>query len=252
VRAVRRCGQPHRTAAPKLRDAIRRFGEFVSPPTAIAVPLCVAVLAVASVGSVSRAQSGALTGSCGVIIDDGKATITFSVENVSTESIFNVTPDTLGVTAIGTATLSILTEPKPVRELLGGSNTHFIWRGKVEGDGVIHLSTQVTADVGGTTDTTGPIACDPVTIGNPARLTPAPTRPTRRPTKSPAPPAGTPEPTRTLVPTNPPRQGSRSTPTASQAGQGTGCAIGPGASSDGCAVLALLSAMAVWWRRRNR
>ena len=101
---------------------------------------CVATVVVASVAAGIRAQSEPLTASCAVLIDNGKATITFTVENLATDPIANVTPDNLVVTTDGTATLSVLTEPKPVRELLGGSSTHFIWRGKVAGDGVIHLN----------------------------------------------------------------------------------------------------------------
>lgn len=174
-----------------------------------------------SVARVARAHdaNANLPGSCQVDNVSGRATMTVTVTNNSSGSVLNITPSDLVGSASGSATFFVQTSPRPLRELLSGKSSDFVWKGRFYGDGLIDLSLQVFADFSdGHTETTGVVNCNRVAVGNPdgsepATATPAISNPTptdsgpantATPTNPPARPTRTPHLNPTATPTSPP------------------------------------------------
>ena len=155
-------------------------------------------------------------GSCQIDNISGRATMTVTVTNSSTESVLNVTPADPFGSGSGNANFFIQTAPRPLATLLAGKSTQFVWKGRFFGDGFIDLSVRVTATFSsdGTSETTGIVNCNRVTVGNggdPATATPAApqataTRPaaTSTPTQIPQRPTRTPRLNPTITPNIPP------------------------------------------------
>jgi hypothetical protein len=154
-----------------------------------------------------------LPGSCQVDNNAGRATMTVTITNSSTESVLNVTPSDPFGSGSGNANFFIQTGPRPLATLLAGKSAQFVWRGRFYGDGFVDLSVRVTASFSdNTTETTGVVNCNRVVVGNPNTGQPAtPTPPAAESTATR--PAATStatqvaqRPTRTprLVPTNTP------------------------------------------------
>jgi hypothetical protein len=184
-----------------------------------------ALIAASSRPARGDAGGGLMSGSCAVTNASGRATVTVTVDNRSTGSLFNVTPSNLDGAAIGTASFFLQTSPRPLRELLAGKSTQFVWKGRFFGDGLLDLSLTVNAtSADGNSQTTGVVNCTRVAVGNPDTNGPTPSppaavaTPTNTARSDPPPsPTGAGRPTRTPIPARPtrtPRANPSATPTS--------------------------------------
>ncbi|MBX3027643.1 hypothetical protein KF840_22315 [bacterium] len=158
------------------------------------ISLALAALLAAGTASAHNG-TGKLRGVCVMQNLAGRGTMTVTVSNLWSGSVTNVTPSDLLASGTGTATFFLQTSPRPLRELLPGKNTDFVWRGRLYGDGVIDLSVEVLAQFDdGHIESTGIVNCNRLVVGNGGEGPPTNT-PGQRPTNTPVGGAASPTPT---------------------------------------------------------
>lgn len=184
--------------------------------------LCGAVAFVLTTARDAGAHEGAgkLRGTCEVLNQAGRGTMTVTVENLSNLPVRNVTPSDLLASGTGTATFYLQTSPRQIRELLGGKRGSFVWKGRLYGDGVIDLSVEMFAEFeDGHLESTGIVNCNRLIVGNPDDANPPTLTPAVRATNTPGSQPATATPTRarpTSRPTRTPRLNPTATPTRAQ------------------------------------
>lgn len=152
-------------------------------------------------GGSTGPSTGALRGSCAIRNAAGRANIIVQVDNASTELLQSLTPGTWNIRPAGTASISLATGPRPLRELAPRRTARFLWRAAIAGAGSLDLSIEITARLpGGNRITTGTVSCNRVSVGNQGEANVRPTR-TARPTRTPL----AARPTRTRASTSTPR-----------------------------------------------